>query len=370
MRIVIFLFFLFTYSIINAQIGGEKVFNFLDIPVSARQGALGGSVIAIKDDDPNLSIDNPSLLTAEMHSSLTFTYLNYFSDINYGYFSYINDFKKYGTFSAGIKYIDYGKFLETDEGGNELGNFSAAEYAFILGWGKNIDSSFSVGANLKPIYSRLYFNSSVAIALDVVATYHNSSKNFTTSLLIKNIGRQLTTYTEDAKREALPFQIQAGISKKLAHTPIRLNVDFIHLQNWNLAYNDSTIATNQNNDLTQEEKNERNKTGITSEFFRHIVAGVEFLPSKSFMIRFGYNFKRRSELAFDNRGKLVGFSWGVGFRIKKFHISYGSASYHLAGSSNHFTITTNISDYYKKNQVITEKPKRERKVRNKKTSTE
>ena len=69
---------------------------------------------------------------------------------------YAKDFKKAGTFSAGIRYLDYGTFLETDEGGNELGSFTAAEYAFVLGWGKQIDSSFSVGANLKPIYSKLY----------------------------------------------------------------------------------------------------------------------------------------------------------------------------------------------------------------------
>lgn len=363
MKRLLLLFFFISNAQLFAQIGGEKIFTFLNIPVSARQGALGGSVIAIKDDDANLTIDNPSLLTPKMSSSLTFTYLNYFADVNSGYFSYINDFKKYGTFSAGIKYIDYGDFLETDEGGNTLGNFSASEYAFILGWGKNIDSSFSVGANLKPIYSNLFFNTSIAIALDVAGTYHNSKRNFTASLLLKNIGTQLKPYTDSGGKEALPFLIQAGISKKLAHTPIRFSVDLVNLQNWNLAFNDSTLATNQDKTLSAEEKKIRNETNFTSEIFKHVVTGVEFLPSKSFMLRFGYNFRRRSELAFSNKGQLVGFSWGVGFRIKKFNISYGSASYHLAGSSNHFTITTNISDYYKKNQVTTPKPKKEAKQR-------
>lgn len=350
MKKILFLLLLICNIQLFAQIGGEKVFNFLDIPVSARQGALGGNVIAIKDDDPNLTIDNPSLLSPAMSNSVTFTYLNYFADINYGYFSYINDFKKYGTFSAGIKYIDYGNFTETDEGGNTIGNFSASEYAFILGWGKNIDSSFSVGANLKPIYSNLFFNTSIAIALDIAGTYHNAKKNFTASLLLKNIGKQLKPYTAGGKKEPLPFQIQAGISKKLAHTPIRFTIDFVHLQNWDLSFNDSTIATNQDNTLSEEEKKIRNETSFTNEFFKHFVTGVEFLPSKSFMLRFGYNFRRRSELAFSNKGQLVGFSWGVGFRIKKLHISYGSASYHLAGASNHFTISTNISDYYKTNK--------------------
>ena len=134
----------------------------------------------------------------------------------------------------------------------------------------------------------------------------------------------------------------------MKHVPFRLSIDINHLENWNLSYNDSLAATNSNNKLTDEEKAERNKTSLLTETFRHIVFGGEFVPSKSFMLRVGFNVKRRSELALDNKPGLVGFSWGVGFRIKKFHISYGSARYHLAGSSNHFTLTTNLSEYYRK----------------------
>lgn len=360
------IFIILTFCESIAQVGGESAFSFLNIPVSARTGALGGSAIAIKDEDPNFALDNPSLLSAEMSSALSFTYLNYFADVNLGHFSYTHDFKKYGTFSGGVKYINYGNFLETDEGGNELGSFSASDYAFILGWGKSIDTSFSVGANLKPIYSKFYQYSSFAMAMDLSATYHNAKKQLTTALLIKNIGRQFSTYIEERDTEPLPFEVQLGISKKLAHTPIRFNVDFIHLNNWNLAYNDSSSVTNRDNTLDDEARKELNKTGMVSEFFRHVVVGTEFVLSPSFMLRFGYNFQRRAELAFDNKGGLIGFSWGLGFRIKKIHVSYGGASYHLAGTSNHFTITTTISDYYKKNQVVIPEEKTSKKSRNRK----
>jgi hypothetical protein len=359
MRRIIVLILLLSSLVSNAQIGGESTFQFLNVPVSARVGALGGNVIAVKDDDPNLAISNPSLLTPEMNGSLSLTYMNYFADINYGYFSYVKDFKKAGTFSSGIKYIDYGSFIETDEGGNELGNFRAAEYALILGWGKSIDSSFSVGANLKPIYSNLYTYSSVGIALDISGTYYNQKKGITIAALIKNMGTQLKPYVKDGDKEPLPFEVQLGMSKKLKHVPLRISLDLVHLENWNLAFNDSTAATNQNNNLTDEEKSERNKTSMMSEMFRHIVLGAEFVPSKSFMVRLGFNFKRRSELAHEIKPGIVGFSFGLGFRVKKIHISYGYAKYHLAGSSNHFTITTNLSDYYKKGseEKITKKVK-------------
>ncbi|NQX97946.1 MAG: hypothetical protein HRT73_08715 [Flavobacteriales bacterium] len=146
--------------------------------------------------------------------------------------------------------------------------------------------------------------------------------------------------------------------------PFRLSIDAIQLQNWNLSYNDSIVATNNNSKLTEDEKSERNRTGLLNETFKHLVIGGEFVPSKSFMLRFGYSFKRRSELAHDNKPGLIGFSWGVGFRIKKIHISYGSAKYHLAGPSNHFTITTNLSEYYRRSGAA--KLPKEKKIKTKK----
>jgi hypothetical protein len=368
MNKLIFIFLLLSSLIGYTQIGGSNTYEFLNIPVSARIGGLGGSVIAVYDNDPTLAFTNPSLLNSEMNGMLSLSYLNYFTDINHGYVSYVKDFKKAGTFSAGIRYIDYGEFLETDEGGNELGtNFSAAEYAFVLGWGKRIDSSFTIGANLKPIYSNLYIYNSFGIAIDLSGTYYNKSKEFTAAIVVKNIGTQVNTYVEGAEKEPLPFEIQVGISKKLKYVPFRLSVDFNHLENWNLSYNDSLVETNNNNVLTDEEKNERNKTSLLSESLRHIVIGGEFVPSKSFMLRFGFNVKRRSELAVDNKPGLVGFSWGVGFRIKKFHISYGSARYHLAGSSNHFTISTNLSEYYRKSGRLKSKENNKQSKKDKKS---
>jgi len=364
MKKIIIIFLLLISVIGNAQIGGTNTYEFLNIPISARVASLGGSVIAVNDNDPTMSFGNPSLLNKEMNGMVTFSYLNYFADINHGFFSYVKDFKKAGTFSAGIRYLDYGTFLETDEGGNELGSFTAAEYAFVLGWGKQIDSSFSIGANLKPIYSKLYVYNSAGIALDFSGTYYNKQKGFTASIVFKNVGAQLSPYVEGGEKEPIPFEIQAGVSKRFKHVPFRLSIDAIQLQNWNLAYNDSLVATNNSTTLSDEEKAERNRTSIINEGFRHLVFGGEFVPSKSFMLRFGFNYKRRAELAHEIKPGLIGFSWGLGFRIKKFHISYGSAKYHLAGPSNHFTVTTNLSEYYRKGVAPkAPKQKKEKKVR-------
>ena len=68
----------------QAKTGGNNTYEFLNIASSARIAALGGAQIAVKDNDPFLAFDNPSLLNKEMDNKLALTYLNYISDIEIG----------------------------------------------------------------------------------------------------------------------------------------------------------------------------------------------------------------------------------------------------------------------------------------------
>jgi predicted Na+-dependent transporter len=45
---------------------------------------------------------------------------------------------------------------------------------------------------------------------------------------------------------------------------------------------------------------------------------------------------------------MVGFSMGLGLKVSKFHIAYGRSTYHLAGATNHFSLTTSLSEFYRK----------------------
>jgi hypothetical protein len=63
---------------------------------------------------------------------------------------------------------------------------------------------------------------------------------------------------------------------------------------------------------------------------------------------------RRRDLAFDSAKSISGLSFGIGFRVSKFNFSYALASYNSAGSSNHFSITTNLGSF-KKTAQSTEK---------------
>ncbi len=330
-----------------AQVGGNSVYKFLNLTSSARTAAMGGNFLAVKDGDLTQALFNPSIIDPQMDNSLALSFVDYFTDVNYGFASYAKSFDKIGTYHATMQYINYGKFTYADETGQTYGDFSANELALNVGWGRSLDSLWSIGSNLKFIYSGLDEYQSFGIAVDVAGTYYNPKNKFTMSLIFRNIGSQLKPYTS-GNFEPIPFEINFGISQRLKHLPFRYSVLLTNLQKWDLTYYDPNDPNNQVDPITGEVQDESGFSDFADKAMRHVVIGGEFIPSKHFLIRFGYNYQRRQELGVQSKMGMVGFSWGIGLRISKFQIDYSRATYHLNGSPNYFTIRTNLSAFSKR----------------------
>lgn len=345
-KIVITIIFGISLQQIFAQLGGRNTYDFLNLPVSARVAALGGNSIAINDGDINLVHFNPALINGQMTNNLNLSYINYFSDIGFGYVSYSNRFKK-GFYNAGMQYINYGKFTKADANGDITGEFTAGEYAFNTAYAQQLpylDSSISVGANVKFLYSTFEQYQSFGLASDFGVIYFNPKYKLGLALTLMNVGTQISTF-DKGNREPLPFNAQIGVSKQFTKAPIRFSIVYENLQRFNLTYLDTINV--EINSLTGEKEVE--KISFYDKLLRHIVVGAEIFPAKNLFFRVGFNYRRRQELKVATRPGTVGLSWGVGFRISKFHLSYGRAIYHLAGPSNHITITTNLSSFSKSN---------------------
>ncbi len=331
-----------------AQVGGNNTYEFLNLPISARVSALGGNIIGIKDNDLNVSLINPSLLSDSMSNNVALSYINYFADINYGYVAYAKHVKDVGNFSAGIHYLDYGKFIRADNTGVTDGTFGANEMSFNLAFAKSIiDTNLTVGATLKTIYSHLESYTSLGSAIDLGATYVRPSNGFAAALVVKNIGRQWKPYVE-GNREELPFEIQIGLSKKPKHVPFRFSLVYENLEKWDLTYLDPANPPLTEDPLTGEPIKQNRGKIWGDKFMRHMVIGGEFILTKNFFLRAGYNYQRRKELKIPEKRGATGFSFGFGFRIYKFHISYGRAVYHLAGPSNNFSVSMDLNSFYGK----------------------
>ncbi|CAN5304000.1 type IX secretion system protein PorQ [soil metagenome] len=338
---------LFLFSVLNAQIGGSAAFPSLDLPLSARAAALGGNCMAINDNDINLATWNPSMLNPTMSTQLTFSFADYFSDVKYGYAGFAYDVKKVGTFALTATRLDYGKFRETDNTGAIIGEFSAGEYGINAGYSRKLDSNFTVGANLKFVQSNLYLWKANGVAVDLGANYKIPKSDFTTSILVRNMGRMMDAYTY-GDNEKLPFEVEAGMAFKPKHMPFRFSFAFTNLQKWDLTYIDLNNPPELVDPLTGDSIHVSHFKTFGDKFGRHLVVGGELLIGKAVSIRFGYNYMRRKELLIDAKHGAVGFSFGCGIHVYKFNFSYAHASYHLAGGTNTFTLTTSLSDFYSK----------------------
>lgn len=335
-----YLIIIFTLSVFagRAQIGGESTYQFLELTNSARVAALGGTQVALTDTaDLNLPFHNPALLHKGMENHVLVNYVNYFADINYGYASYARHFDGIGNFALGMHYINYGDFKEATEEGELTGNyFNAAEYSLNMIYSSHY-KRLSYGATLKPIFSVFESYRSFGIAADLGVTLSSKDSLTHVAMVTRNIGGQITTYYQDGAREPVPFDLQAGISSRLKYAPVILSLTLHHLNHWDLSYTDEE-------ETSLENMYERNES-FGKQFMRHVVLGVEILPSDNFTLRAGYNYQRRQELKFDERLSTVGFSLGFGLKIKRFRLDFATSRFHLAGSSNLFSLAINLNDF-------------------------
>jgi len=323
-----------------SQTGGDNIYEFLNLTHSGLVASLGGTNVSLMGNNLNLAYYNPALLNSGMNNNLALNYVNYFAGINYGLAMYSKSYPGTGNFAAGLTYLNYGSFTETDVSGNITGNFSAAEYALSLIYSRELDSAFSVGVTFKPVLSQLEKYSSIGFAFDIGGTWHNRSDLFSAGLVVKNIGYQITTYAGES-HEKLPFEIQAGISQRLAHAPFRFSLTLRHLEKFDLTYQYNIPVTSENSKVS---------SGFMENSLRHVIFGIEMIPHKNFYVSAGYNYQRRRELEIESKVSTVGFSWGFGINTSVLNIEFGRATYHLAGSSTNVSVVLKPDLFYKRSR--------------------
>ncbi len=343
----IFLLFI-QIALLQAQTGGNYVYNFLNLPVSARITAMGSKLYSVYDEnDPSLATMNPALLNPAINQGIAFNFVDYFADAVYGNMNYIHHFEKAGTFNFAFQFLSYGKFNGYDEYGNETGSFLAGDFAIITGYGKPlIDSTLYMGMNLKWIFSAYENYFSTGLAADVSASYYNKKNKLCLTLLASNIGGQIKTYANT--REKLPFDLQLGISQQLKHAPVRYHITLHHLYKWDLTYNDPTNPFTQINLMNEQLSKSSKIQKFTDNLFRHFIIGIEILPIKYFSLQLAYNHNTRQEMKSFERKGMIGLSYGISLHIYNINVQYARSHNNLASTPNFITFSTKLTNFLKK----------------------
>ena len=87
----------FTYS----QVGGKDAYQFLQIPTSPKQAALGGRNVTIIGNEVNQVNYNPAALNASMDRMLAINFGKFYGDVNLGSAAYAHKMKSWSGFSVG-----------------------------------------------------------------------------------------------------------------------------------------------------------------------------------------------------------------------------------------------------------------------------
>jgi hypothetical protein len=335
--IFVFLLFIIVLPLsIYSQVGGERIYQFLNISSSARQIALGGEVLTLIDDI-NQPIWNPATINSDLDGILSVNYSSYLAGVNIGSISYAREFsRRFGTVHANIKYLDYGTMIGSDEQGNETGNFNASDIAISMGYAYNFpNTNFYFGANLKLITSSISNFSSTGIATDVALLYQSPFKPFSLTVVVRNLGTQITSFREE--NEKLPFELALGGSYKLQYVPLKWYVTLDNLQQWDIsADNPSVQTTDLEGNVTKEE------VSFSSNALRHFVVGAELFPERVINLRIGYNFRRAAELKLQNARTFSGISVGFGIRMNRFKFNFAHSKFHSAANVNTFSLEINL----------------------------
>ena len=336
MKIVVVLIFFIPF-LGNTQVGGETVFNFLNIPTSAHQAAIGGEVLTLQDD-VNQPLWNPATISKFMDNQVGMNYVNYLAGVNIGSATFahlIN--RRFGTVHVGINYINYGDFIGADESGQETGEFTARDLAFSVGYAYNIPwTDFYIGANAKLLSSKIENFTSQGAAFDFGIYYFTDYRPYSFTAVIRNMGYQLSPF--DEKRESLPLEIAVGASYKVKDVPLQWHFTLNSLQKWNIAEPNPSNGETDLEGNTQEED-----INFFTNAIRHVVIGLELFPDKGFNIRLGYNFRRAAELSLTESRTFAGISAGFGLKMGRFKLDYAFTKYHPADNSSTFTLRIDLN---------------------------
>lgn len=315
---------------------GSTSYNFLNVTSSARVYGLGGVNITTVHDDL-MSIDqNPALLGPEMDMQAGLNYMRYVGGSNFAGARFAHSAGSRGAWSAGIQYFGYGSIKSADQTGVITGSFSPKDVAFNGAFSYDITGLLRGGINLKLLYSSYDRYSAFALATDLGINYYDDEKDLSLSAVVANLGGQIKRFND--RYDRLPVDVRLGWSQSFGELPVRFSVTAWNLTKWHLPFYETGDGTAGGSAGTV-------KDTFTSNLFRHLVFGAEFVPNDRFYISLGYNYKTRTDMSTYSRNFLSGFSIGAGLNVKMFGIGIALAQPHTGATTFMLNISTNLYEF-------------------------
>lgn len=280
-------------------------YNFLRLPVSAHAAALGGDNISIIEDDESMIFNNPALLSSVSDKTINLNYMNYMSGANTASAAFNRIIKERASVAASAQFIDYGKMKEVDENNVQTGEFSAKDISIAGYFSYMLTDRIAGGITAKFVTSYIGDYNSIAMGVDLGLNYYDPDKEWSVSLVAKNLGGQMKAY--DDQYDRMPIDVQLGASKRFAHMPFRISATLVDLNH------------------------------LDYKFINHLVAGADIIISPTIWVGIGYNFRRANEMKITetdgSSSHGAGLSFGAGINLERFKLNLAYGKYHVSSSS-------------------------------------
>lgn len=304
------------YSIGSYAQESSSAYTVLKLPVSAHAGALGGENVSVVEDAPWAGWSNPALYSSVSDRSLGLSFMTYAGGSRWMGAQFVKAFGDRHTAAFSAQYMGYGSMDETDEAGQVIGSFSPKDIVFGGGYSYLLSDSWAGGAALKMVSSSYAGYSAFAMAVDLGLNYYDEAHDLSLSAVLRNVGAQVKSF--DGRTERVPFCMQVGLTKGMAHAPVRFSLTMTDLTRWK---------------TTDYYHADDEKLSFGKKFINHFVVGLDVLPSNSVTLSLGYNFRRAYELKAADGAHGAGLTFGGSLNLSRFKLGVSYARYHLSTSS-------------------------------------
>lgn len=162
---------------------------FLKIGVGSRYQGIGEASVAVVNDAYSLYW-NPAGLAYIEGSNLTFTNVNWVTDVNLNYVAFGTRIEDFGTLGASVALLSMGDMAVTtiDEPDGTGDMFTASSFALTVGYARFLTTRLTFGASFKYIYEKIYSETASGIAFDFGTQLHTGYKSLRIGMNISNLG--------------------------------------------------------------------------------------------------------------------------------------------------------------------------------------
>lgn len=255
------------------------------------------------------------------------------------------------TITGGLRYVNYGDIPQTNQDGEAIGTFTPAQMALSVGIARSAlfkkarcqkvensqnpteqvdilllerpatscEGKLDYGVNVHYALSNAATFKASALTADFGVAYEMPKLRMRLNAALLNTGKVLDNFGETD--DQLPTDLRIGISHRLDKMPLTLHVTGYDLNNISTA--DTTVTFSDN-------------------FLKHTNFGGEFRLGPNLRLRVGYNHRKHEALKTKATLDLAGVGFGVGIKVSKFKIDWGTNNWSQNGKIHQLTISSNF----------------------------